>query len=78
MTKSIDSLYVLKDGTYADPKDCSKGPDGVLAHANGVGVALGAGGEPLTVGEATATNAEAAAAADGDAKVLSTDDVKAE
>lgn len=72
------NLYVLQDGTYADPKACKKGEDGVLRHENGVGVALGANGEPLTVGEATASNAQAASAADGPAEVLTTDAIKAE
>lgn len=74
--KAPNNLYVLQDGTYADPKACKKGDDGVLRHENGVGVALGENGEPLTVGEATATNALAAAGADEPgAKVLTTADV---
>jgi hypothetical protein len=72
-----ENLYVLQDGTYADPKACKKGDDGVLRHENGVGVALGANGEPLTVGEATASNAQAASAADGPADIITTDDAKA-
>lgn len=60
--KANSNLYLLQDGTYADPKDVSKGKDGVLRHKNGVGVTLNEAGEPFTLGDATALNEEAAAA----------------
>jgi hypothetical protein len=61
--RKIERLYLLKDGTYADPKDCST-VNGELRHANGVPVALNGEGEPETLGETTASNALAAAGAD--------------
>lgn len=57
----MTTLYLLRDGTYADPKDCFKDKgDGVLKHKNGVAVALKSDGEPETMADATATNAQAA------------------
>lgn len=50
-TANRDDLYLLRDGTHADPAEVAKGKDGVLRHANGVAVALREDGEPLTVGE---------------------------
>lgn len=58
--KAPSNLYTLQDGTYADPKDCSKGKDGVLRHKNGLGVALDDDGEPFTLADAAALNADAA------------------
>ncbi len=46
-----EKLYLLADGTYADPKACKKGDDGVLRHENGVHVALMGSGEPVTLGD---------------------------
>lgn len=79
--KANPNLYLLQDGTYADPKDCSKGKDGVLRHKNGLAVASGENGEPFTLGDASKLNAEAAKAgseqhAGGPAKVLTTDEVE--
>jgi hypothetical protein len=34
------TLYLLKDGTYADPSECSTDENGVLRHANGQEVAM--------------------------------------
>lgn len=62
MTRKNDALYLLRDGTYADPKDCSKDTDGVLRHKNGVAVALNGDGEPETIATSTESNAKAAAA----------------
>jgi hypothetical protein len=56
----IEKMYVLMDGTQADPSDCKKGEDGVLRHKNGVKVAINGDGEPETVGDRTALNAPAA------------------
>lgn len=52
--------YLLQDGTYADPKDCSEGKDGVLRHKNGLAVAKGENGEPMTLSKTTELNAKAA------------------
>lgn len=60
--KSSDQ-YLLQDGTYADPKDCKKGDDGVLRHENGVAVALRDDGSPMTLSKVTEHNVEAAEAA---------------
>lgn len=59
------NLYLLADGTYADPKACKKGDDGVLRHENGVGVATMATGEPITLGAVGSESRNAAAAAAG-------------
>lgn len=68
MKTNDDGLYLLRDGTYADPKDCKKGDDGVLRHENGVEVALRDDGKPMTLGKVTEHNAAAAeAAASGEA-----------
>jgi len=37
---ATETWYLLKDGTYADPSDCSTGKDGVLRHKNGQEVAM--------------------------------------
>ena len=31
----IETWYLLTDGAYADPSECSTGDDGVLRHASG-------------------------------------------
>lgn len=56
----IEAMYVLMDGTQADPHDCAKGKDGVLRHKNGVKVAIDGDGNPETVGDRTAMNSLAA------------------
>lgn len=61
-SKAPAHLYLLKDGTYADPKDC-KVRDGELRHENGVGVALKADGQPMTLGDVAAENIAAIEAA---------------
>lgn len=62
MKRKDGDLYLLLDGTYADPKDCSAGKDGVLKHKNGVGVALRDDGEPMTLSRSVEHNAKAAEA----------------
>lgn len=37
---ATETWYLLKDGTYADPSECSTGEDGVLRHKNGMEVAM--------------------------------------
>ncbi len=65
--KNDGDLYLLMDGTYMDPADCSVGKDGVMRHSNGVKVAMTDAGEPMTLARVTehnvAANAAAAAAA---------------
>lgn len=56
MKSSDVDLYLLRDGTYADPKDCGKGDDGVLRHKNGVAVALQGTGEPETLRQQAVLN----------------------
>lgn len=69
-------LYLLQDGTHADPGECERGKDGVLRHKNGLAVAVDQNGEPQTIGknaelhgnvEAAKTGEEAAAAKQADA-----------
>lgn len=36
----IETWYLLKDGTYADPNECSVGEDGILRHEKGMEVAM--------------------------------------
>lgn len=63
MKANDGGLYLLQDGTYADPKACKKSDDGVLRHENGVAVALRDDGEPMTLGKVTEHNVKAAEAA---------------
>jgi hypothetical protein len=50
MEKKSGDLYLLQDGTYADPKDCEAGKDGVLrSKVNGLAVAKRDDGEPQTL-----------------------------
>lgn len=46
---ATETWYVLADGTYADPNQCHPGKDGVLRHENGVPVAVGEHGNPMTI-----------------------------
>lgn len=59
------NLYLLVDGTHADPAECSKGADGVLRHKNGMAVAMRGTGEPQTVGEDAVLNKNVEAAEAG-------------
>ncbi len=64
MTKHVHlTWYILADGTQADPNDCSPDKDGVLRHKNGVAVALGDNGVPLSIGRAAVIGGNVAAAA---------------
>lgn len=60
MQQPPDRLYLLADGTYASPDDISRSDDGRYRHRNGVHVALGDDGEPVTIANARASNARAA------------------
>lgn len=53
MTKT---LYLLVDGTHADPDECDVGADHELRHANGVPVALREDGNPQTVAQGAVEN----------------------
>lgn len=65
-TEVANKLYLLQDGTHADPSDVSKGKDGVLRHKNGLAVCLYQDGSPQTVGQDAVNNknVEAAKAVD--------------
>lgn len=68
-----NDLYLLQDGTHADPKDVSRGKDGVLRHKNGLAVSLREDGEPMTVGSGAVENKNVMAAEAGkDAEPLVT------
>lgn len=64
MKNNQDGRYLMGDGTYADPKECTKGDDGVWRHKEtGVLVKLNSEGEPMTLADVTAHNEAANAAA---------------
>jgi hypothetical protein len=84
MNGNVKNLYLLQDGTQADPSDCDVGKDGVLRHQNGLAVVMSEDGKPQTIGGAAASGGNAAAAAAGkpaakepeQAKEPETDEVK--
>lgn len=66
MSKSKD-LYLLVDGTHADPSKCEIGADNELRHGeNGVPVALDGEGNPQTVSQGAADNKNEEAAKAGE------------
>lgn len=72
MKAKAGDLYLLQDGTYADPKECSKDEHGVLRHRNGMAVAMTSEGDPMTLayqaeegGNAAAADAAASDKTDG-------------
>lgn len=60
----MKDLYLLVDGTHADPDDCDVGADLELRHANGLAVALNEDGSPMTVAQGAIDNMNAQAAAE--------------
>lgn len=62
----MKKLYLLQDGTHADPSACKRGKDGVLRHENGLAVCLYENGEPQTVEEDAVRNKNVEAAKVGD------------
>jgi len=60
-------LYLLVDGTHADPDDCDVGADHELRHANGVPVALREDGKPQTIAAGAVENKNVEAANAGEA-----------
>lgn len=72
-------LYLLVDGTHADPDDCDVGADNELRHENGVPVALREDGLPQTVAQGTIENMNVEAvkagekAADEAAEIIASD-----
>lgn len=56
----VEEMFVLMDGTQANPDDCARDKDGVLRHKNGVKVAIDGDGKPETVGNRTEMNSLAA------------------
>lgn len=75
MTESKD-LYLLQDGTHADPAECERGKDGVLRHKNGLAVCLDANGEPQTVGGDAERNKNVEAAKAGEKPVAAPAEVR--
>lgn len=60
-------LYLLVDGTHADPDECDVGADNELRHGeNGVPVALNEDGSPQTVAQGAIDNMNVEAAAAGE------------
>jgi hypothetical protein len=52
----VENWYLMQDGTYADPADCSK-KDGLLRHKeSGLLVCATAEGEPITVASGAVMN----------------------
>lgn len=67
MAKS-KNLYLLVDGTHANPDDCDVGADNELRHGEyGVPVALNEDGSPQTVGQGAIDNKNVEAAEAGEA-----------
>lgn len=62
MNTRTHDLYLLQDGTQADPSDVSPDKNGVLRHKNGPAVCLTEAGEPQTIGMSAETNKKAASA----------------
>lgn len=59
-------LYLLVDGTHADPDECDVGADHELRHANGLAVALNEDGSPQTVSQGAIDNKNVEAAQVGE------------
>lgn len=81
----MKNLYLLVDGTHADPGECDVGADHELRHANGLAVALREDGTPQTVAQGAVENMNVEAAKAGESELappddllLTTDDVEAE
>jgi hypothetical protein len=68
-------LYLLQDGTHADPSDVSADKSGVLRHKNGLAVCLYDDGSPQTVTSDAVRNKNVAAAKGGETPAA---DVKSE
>jgi len=55
--EEVADLYLLRDGTYATPGECSENDDGVLCHTeNGVPVAIDGEGNPETLKKGAVDN----------------------
>jgi hypothetical protein len=61
----MKTLYLMQDGTHADPADVSADPKGVLRNKSGLAVALYEDGKPQTVGEDAVRNKNVEAAKAG-------------
>lgn len=80
-TKARD-LYLLADGTYANPADCEPDADGALRHIYGMPVAMTEDGKPQTVRQGAVDNknveaAEAGEVAAAEAERKATDNARA-
>lgn len=45
------NLYLLQDGTQAEPRECAPDEKGVLRHKNGLAVCMSEAGTPQTIGK---------------------------
>jgi hypothetical protein len=76
--KDVSNWYLLQDGTYADPKDCTD-KDGAMRHKDsGLRVAMNADGEPQTVGGGAVDNKNVEAAQVGESELAPPDVIKTE
>lgn len=75
--KDPGKLYLLQDGTQADPADCKKAEDGVLRHKNGLAVALKDDGSPQTLQSIADVNTSLQERAFGDKDAAVEDEAKA-
>lgn len=71
-------LYLLVDGTHADPDECDLGADNELRHANGVPVALRYDGNPQTVSLGVVENKNVEAAEAGEAAAREAEQIVAD
>lgn len=60
MTTRPQDLFLMPDGTQAEPSDVSPGKDGVLRHKNGMAVCMTEDGRPMTIGMTSEANKNAA------------------
>lgn len=68
-------LYLLQDGTHADPSDVSADKAGVLRHKNGLSVSLNEDGTPQTVAKAAELHGNVAAANAGKQRAAKPDEL---
>lgn len=72
-------LYLLVDGTHANPDDCDVGADNELRHKdNGVPVALDANGNPQTIAQLSVDSKNEEAAKAGEDAAAEADRINAD
>lgn len=75
----MKDLYLLVDGTHADPDECDVGADNELRHNdNGVPVALNEDGSPQTVKQGAVDNKNVEAAEAGEAAAKEAEQINAD